>query len=103
MTTIGPQKKRGKVQLLMLGFLGVFVMGAIVGIPLYNDIVNFKHDIRDAEKRIAGLEVENAEIKNKLYETVDADRLQKSAGDLGLILEKSPGYLEIDSKNLATN
>jgi cell division protein FtsL len=102
MTTIGPQKRKMQMKLVTFGFLAVFAIGAFLGIPLYADIVNLKHDIRDAEKRVASLEVRNAEVKNEFYELIDAERLEKLATDLGLVFEKNPSYIEIKPHDLAT-
>ena len=81
--------------------LSIFTIGAMMSIPLYSSIVDLRHTIRDSEQKTAELLVKNTETKNQLYELLDGAHLEGIAGQLGLILEKNPGYLELTA-DLAT-
>jgi cell division protein FtsL len=67
---------------------------AIWVVFLYNQLVDFRHDIKNQEASISRAQVANAELKNNLYTIVDANKLESSFNNQSLILEKNPEYVK---------
>ena len=49
----------------------IFIASAVWGVFLYNQTVNFKHEMKNISITLKQREVENAELKNILYSMVD--------------------------------
>lgn len=102
MTIIEPKKKKSKFMIFM-PILALIAFGVYANISLYNSIVELRHELVKGEERLEQLEVESAELKNRLYALFDAAAMRKTAGEFGLILDKNPSYLELPSDSLAQN
>lgn len=72
-------------------FLVIF---AVWGVFLYNQLVDFRHEIANTEKIFRQKEVENAELKNSLYSIIDRNNLESMVGNGVLVLDKNPEYLK---------
>ena len=83
--------------------MSVLAVSAILGIFLYNQLVNLRHEITSQENNLQKAEVESAELKNNLYAAVDAKNLEKLAADKALIIDKNPQYLKTVSGELTAN
>lgn len=54
--------------------------------------VSLKHDLAKKRNTLENLKVENADLKNNFYNTIDANNLEKLAGELGLVQDKNPQW-----------
>ena len=94
MTIIQPHKNDYKVNFSIL----VLVMSAVSltawGVFLYNQLVNLRHEVKRQETSLSQTEVANAELKNNLYNAIDANNLKSLANSQSLILDKNPEYVK---------
>ena len=67
---------------------------AIAGIFSYNLVVNNSHEMTQRKGDLRDVEVKNAELKGKLYELTEAQRVQEFAVKNNLIVEKNPNYVK---------
>lgn len=97
MTIIQPHKTNYKIT-FFISFCVISILGiAVWGIFLYNQSVNFRHELTNQEDTLRKVEVANAEFKDKLYNITDINSL----GSQPLILEKNPEYVK--SKSLVAS
>jgi cell division protein FtsB len=73
-------------------------LSILYGIWLYNAVVNITHEIDKQAKALDAARVKNAELKNKLFEQLDSQKLEALALERGLIRERSPKYFESDPR-----
>ena len=97
MTIIQPNQQKSKIKLLIFLLILIVFGGAYLNILVYNETTDLRHFLKENEKALEHLQVLNAELKNQLYAKLDAENIKKAAGELGLILEKNPTYLEAKS------
>ena len=84
---------------MILTILVVFlVLGGVSLVVLYNRIVNFNHNLGEAKAELSDLQSQNADIKDRLFTLLDLDGNSAVFGGHGLIEDKNPQYLEINSK-----
>lgn len=102
MTIIEPKKKKSKF-IIFAPILALLAAGVYLNVSFYNSIVELRHEIVKQEKEWERLEVEGADLKNKVYGLFDAAVMKKTASELGLILDKNPSYLELSADELARN
>ncbi|MBI2506794.1 MAG: hypothetical protein HYY99_01825 [Candidatus Colwellbacteria bacterium] len=91
MTIIRPNRNediRRLITLLSTGLIIVF----LTGVFLYMQTVSLKHDLAKKRNTLENLKVENADLKNNFYNTIDANNLEKLAGELGLVQDKNPQW-----------
>lgn len=91
MTIIKPHKTNNYLRFLFL----IFALGALGGgiyIFEYNSLVNIKNQIESAKKEIVELQIQNADLKNNLYQILDTAKLENLALEKQLVLEKNPEY-----------
>lgn len=81
--------------------MGILAASAILGIFLYNQLVNLRHEITSQENNLQKAEVLSAELKNNLYAMVDTKNLQNLAAENGLVIDKTPQYVK--NEPLAAN
>ena len=67
---------------------------AIAGIFSYNLVVNNSHEMTQRKGDLRDVEVKKAELKGKLYELTEAQRVQEFAVKNNLIVEKNPNYVK---------
>ncbi|HBT74546.1 TPA: hypothetical protein DEB29_00845, partial [Candidatus Wolfebacteria bacterium] len=60
----------------------------------YNLVVNNSHEMTQRKGDLRDVEVKNAELKGKLYELTEAQRVQEFAVKNNLIVEKNPNYVK---------
>ena len=93
MTIIQPNRSGYKIN-FSISILALMLMVSIVwGVFVYNQLVSFRHEVSGFEKIVRQAEVENAELKNTLYQITDLKNLESSASSGRLVLEKNPKYL----------
>jgi cell division protein FtsL len=94
MTIIQPNKTNHKANFLISLLILTSISIAVWGVFLYNQLVDFRHEIKKQEADISRAEVMNAELKNNLYSIIDAKNLKSSVDSQSLILDKNPEYLK---------
>lgn len=94
MTIIQPHQIDYKMNFLISTAIFLLVASAVWGVFLYNQLVNFSHEIAGQEKIIERAEVESAELKNILYQMIDSKNSESLISSRSLISEKSPDYLK---------
>ena len=96
MTYIQPNKNN-KINFLTSILILIMVFSASWGVSLYNQSVNFSHNIADQEKLVRQAEVENAELKNRRYQQIDSKNLEVLASEKSLVIEKNPEYIRLNN------
>lgn len=94
MTIVQLHNSNSKLNVLMFLLMGILAVSAVVGILLYNQLVNLRHEITSQENNLQKAEVASAELKNNLYAAVDTKNLQRLAAENGLVVDKSPRYIK---------
>ena len=94
MTIVQLHNSNSKLNVLMFLLMGILAVSAVVGILLYNQMVNLRHEIVSQENNLQKAEVLGAELKNNLYAAVDTKNLQRLAVENGLVVDKSPRYVK---------
>lgn len=104
MTIIQPHKNSGKSKILTLFLLlGVFA-AAGQSILFYNQLVDLRHEVKQAQQDLSQAEVTNAELKNNLYGLTDNKNLQSLLNGQSLILDNNPQYVKMtNSQQVTTN
>lgn len=94
MTIIQPHKNNYKINFLISIFIVGSLAMAIWGIFLYNQLVNFRHEVTSQENTLRKTEVTNAELKDKLYNLMDTNTFSSSTNPQSLIIDKNPEYVK---------
>ena len=94
MTIIQPNKTSYKSNFLILTLIFVSISVAVWGVFLYNQLVNLRHEVKSQEIALGQAEVANAELKNNLYNIIDAKNLESSIKNQSLILDENPNYVK---------
>ncbi len=93
MTIIQPHKNNRKSKFLISIFIIAGLGMAIWGLFLYNQMVSFRHDLTKGEETLRKAEISNAELKDKLYNTINTTNFSSSTTSQSLILDKNPQYV----------
>lgn len=102
MTIIQPNKTSYKANFWVLILTLTSVSATVWIIFLYNQLVDFRHEVRTQETNLSQAEVMNAEFKNNLYTIIDAKNLESSNNNESLILDKNPEYVKTINDNQLT-
>jgi len=94
MTFFQPNQKTAKFSVGFVLLVAAVITMALLSIYLYNGVVNIRHSMQSAEIGLQELETANADLKNELYRILDSENLQKLAGQLSLVKDNTPEYLE---------
>ena len=97
MTIIQPNKNSFKIEFFSSVLMMIFIASAVWGVFLYNQTVNFKHEMKNVSITLKQREVENAELKNILYSMVDLKESESLVASESLILEKNPEYVKVSN------
>lgn len=90
--------KRNFFALFSTGLLlCVVVISAIINIWLYNAVASVRQDNAKFTTDIAHADVENAELKNKLYLLIEEQSHESFLESRGLVVEKNPHYTTMPS------
>lgn len=89
-------KLSGALKVIIVGIAAVFA----VGVFAYNGSINARRQFSALRDRVEFSQEENSELKNKVYELIDAKTLGIVAFRLGLIVEKNPQYLNVGTNAL---
>jgi len=93
MTVIEFGKRDYKINTLITVLFITLIISAVCGIALYNYLISLRHDVAKSEDLMAKLQVETAELKNKLYNVIDGASNSSFIQSTGLIIEKNPQYV----------
>lgn len=97
MTIIAPKKNKSISSHLLIGLILLLLAGACWNIFAYNQIVNFRHSLDNAEEQSQQLKTTNSEIKNQFYQLTSADNLIKLAVERGLVETDAPQYVKLSN------
>ena len=105
MTILEPNREKSRWRGFVLLLVATVAVGAVANIWLYAATVDIRHKLAQVEQEQQELTVATAQAKDKLYRLLDAESLQRTAAELGLVLETKPRYLRIETGNepLATS
>lgn len=92
MTVIQPNQNN-KMNFLISIFTISIVSASVWGIFLYNQTIDLRHNVAAQEKIMKQSEVDNAELKNSLYRTIDSQKLESLAQEKSFVLENKPEYV----------
>ena len=103
MTIILPNKNN-KSNLLVFILMTAGVLSVVWGVFLYNELVDLRHEFQRQNDDIQKAEVSNAELKNNLYNIIDARNLEALVEGQYLVLDNDPQYIKsMDSKQFTVN
>jgi cell division protein FtsL len=98
MTFIQPNKSRGILNLIFAALaVCLIVVGAAI-IILYNRLVNLNHGIDGLRVEFLTLQSQNADIKDKVFESLNAANNPEILAKYGLTQDKNPEYVQINSQ-----
>ena len=97
MTLIQPNKDKNIFSILLMLSVVPLLTGVVWLIMIYNQTVNFNHSATSMKEELANVQTESADLKEKLFATLDTDNLQQVAADYQLVKDKNPQFLEIDT------
>lgn len=81
------------MNIMLVVMIAILAATAIFGMFLYNQLVNFRHDISTAKDAVSKAEVQNAEFKNEIYEMTNIGNPVAFAETHAMILDTNPRYL----------
>ena len=103
MTIIQPNKNN-KSNLLVFILMTAGVLSVVWGVFLYNELVDLRHEFQRQNDDIQKAEVSNAELKNNLYNIIDARNLEALVEGQYLVLDNDPQYIKsMGSKQFTVN
>lgn len=79
------------------------VFGIISLIAVYNQSVNLKHEISLMKNQMQQIQAANAGLQDKLFSLFDPAKVAEFSAKQGLVKEKAPQYLPIESWALASH
>ncbi|TSC81625.1 MAG: Uncharacterized protein G01um101420_939 [Parcubacteria group bacterium Gr01-1014_20] len=92
MTFIQPKKESNPfVRLNTLLLIPIF-LGLVSLVILYNQVVSANHEAGAAREKLELVEVENAELKEKLFGLFSGNGVNELAVRGGLVSDKNPEY-----------
>lgn len=92
MTTIRFNKDKKTKKLVIFCCFGVGAMVCMVLVS-YMNLVGIKHDLLALRSSLELAKIENAELKNQYFQLTNAESLEKLAGEMGLVQDKSPEWV----------
>jgi hypothetical protein len=93
MTVIEFGKRDNKINTYIVVLTVVLVVSAVFGIVQYNNLITLRHDVSNNEDMLTQLQVQTAELKNKLSQTTDVVSNQSFIQSSGLVQDKNPTYI----------
>jgi len=91
MTVIQPNKSKSIIQLIF-GVGMILMLFAVSNVMLYSKSVSLTHDISQLRNKLDTLQVDNADLKNTLYQKTGSEALEKLAADRGMVQDKNPQW-----------
>ena len=93
MTVIEFGKKDNKVNSYVIMLIMVLVSSAVFGIYQYNNLISLRHDVSNNEDVLSKLQVQSAELSDKLSGIIDSASNQSFVQSSGLVQDKNPRYI----------
>ncbi len=93
MTIINAQKNKSLIYFLLTLFT-LIIAGGLFYIYQYNLLAERKINLDNLKSEIEVVKVQNAELKNKLFQLIDPTKVDSLASRFGLVIDKSPNYLK---------
>jgi hypothetical protein len=98
MTILQPNKnKQNFKSIITWCVLGVAICGLYIF--QYNSLVGARFEAKELKVGIENMQLEGAELKNKLYASLDPAELKQLATLSGLVVESRPQYMRVTSQN----
>jgi hypothetical protein len=92
MTIIKPHTNRSFVLFMSL-FACLAVGGGVFLICEYNAIASMRVEVSGLKESMVGLQVANADLKERLFSMTTVTKLKEKGTEFGLTLERRPEYL----------
>jgi cell division protein FtsL len=94
MTIIQPIRNRFYLTLIII-ILGTMAAACLTWwLVIYNSAVDSKHNIGLLEQKIQDQEVQNTELKNRVFSMLDSQKLEALLQSKGYVKDKGPQYFE---------
>lgn len=94
MTIINPTKNN-QISKFLLQIFALLLVGGLMYVYLYSELVDNRHAIKNAKESIIAFEVENADLKNQLFTLTDPSGLEIFAAEFDFVFENNPQYLNL--------
>lgn len=94
MTFIQPTQKNF-INIAIPVLICILIFASVWLIFLYNRSINLEHGISQTEKDLQKLQVDRAELQDKIFALSNDANLQKLSKERGLFQEKAPQYMEV--------
>lgn len=95
MTIVQPNKANlTAMNILMVVMMMFLIATALAGMFIYNQLVNFRHDILSAEDNISKAGAVNSDLKTSLYELTNTKDPSLFAQGHALVQDNNPQYLQ---------
>ena len=86
------------MNILIFSMFSLLIAVATLGMFVYNQLVSFRHDMRSEQASLGQREVENADLKNELYRTMDPKGPALLAENQSLVVDQNPEYITVSSR-----
>lgn len=96
MTIVQPNRDKQLTSILRL-LLAAIGVSLIICVVFYNRMITQRAAFRASDKLVGDLSVSSSELKNRYYELLDNQNLDKAASDLGYIKDSNPNYLRLSA------
>jgi hypothetical protein len=87
------QSIRGNLVLILL--IGGIVLSAVWSVFMYASLTTVRHDGKKNEELLVQAQVENAELKDQLYQITDNPQAEALLQERGYVLDKNPSYRKV--------
>lgn len=101
MTFINPNGRRFRWHPFLVALIAVAILEGGALVVFYGQMVNMRHEIRNAEAEFKAIELSAIELRSELYTRLDPEALKTLATEKGFIADQKPIYLEIESDAVA--
>ena len=104
MTVIEFGKRDSKIDSFIVLMIAVLIISAVCGVFLYIRLISLRHDVSNNEDALAKVQVQTAELGNKLNKLLDGAYNPNFIQTTGFILDKNPSYSSsLSAVSQATN
>jgi len=92
MTVIEFKKRELKGNIIIASLIVLICASFVGGVLLYNNVAALRQDIANNKDQLAHAQVQNAELKNNMYQFLDESDQESFLQSRGLVLERHPLY-----------
>ena len=97
MTITHPHSSKIFLNRMIILLIAALLLCTIWLIVAYNQLVNLKHGVADANIELKHIETQGAELKNSLFALISNEQLGEFATSRNLSLDQNPYYLTVNS------